>query len=92
MNLNDNVFTFKSEKLKVRFARPKILSSDSEKLDNLAKKKALGLFEDYELIMEIDPNLSEDEAKEKAARLKAVNGNIQNGSMERDQTEAPVIP
>ena len=92
MNLNDNVFTFKSEKLKVRFARPKILSSDSEKLDNLAKKKALGLFEDYELIMEIDPNLSEDEAKEKAARLKAVNGNIQNGSVERDQTEAPVIP
>ena len=92
MNLNDNVFTFKSEKLKVRFARPKILLSDSEKLDNLAKKKALGLFEDYELIMEIDPNLSEDEAKEKAARLKAVNGNIQNGSVERDQTEAPVIP
>lgn len=96
MNLNDNVFTFKSEKLKVRFARPKILSSDSEKLDNLAKKKALGLWEEWELILEIDPNMSEEEAKEKAARLKPIkeeiNGNNQIGSMEGNQAKAPVIP
>ena len=86
MNLNDNVFTFKSEKLKVRFARPKILSSDSEKLDNLAKKKALGLFEDYELIMEIDPNLTEEEAREKAERLKPKqvtnDGVLERGNLE----------
>jgi hypothetical protein len=71
MNDRDGNFTFKSEKLAVRFARPKILTSDSEKLDNLQKKKNLGLWEDWELIMDADPNLSEDEARKKSESLKA---------------------
>jgi hypothetical protein len=71
MNDFDGAFTFKSEKLKVKFARPKILTSDSEKLDNLKKKKELDLWEEWELLLEADPNLSEDEAKEKAQRLSA---------------------
>jgi hypothetical protein len=63
MNLRDGAYTFVSEKLKVKFARPKILTSDSEKLENLKKKKELGLWEDWELLLEADPNLTEEEAK-----------------------------
>lgn len=71
MHLRDGSFVFKSEKLKVKFARPKILTSDSEKLDNLKKKKELGLWEEWELVIEADPNLTEEEAKEKVKRVKA---------------------
>lgn len=92
MNDRDGNYTFKSEKLSVKFARPKILTSDSEKLDNLKKKKELGLWEIWELIMDADPNLSEEEAKAKAEILKALepkpieqNNDFQNGSMERTQ-------
>jgi len=89
-SMKDGIYNFKSEKLSIKFARPKILTSDSEKLDNLAKKKALGLWEDWELILEADPNLTEDEAKAKANILKAlnaptiqaINGDNQNGSVE----------
>jgi hypothetical protein len=78
MNDRDNSYLFNSEKLSITFAKPKILSSDSEKLDNLAKKKALGLWEDYELLMEADPNLTEEQAKEKALRLKENQSTNQN--------------
>lgn len=96
MNLRDGAYTFKSEKLKVKFARPKILTSDSEKLDNLQKKKNLGLWEVWELILESDPNLTEEEAKEKAAKLKpepieANDGDNQNGNLEGNQTETSVM-
>lgn len=100
MNLRDGSFTFLSQKLKVVFAKPKILTSDSEKLDNLKKKKDLGLWEDWELIMESDPNLSEEEAKAKAERLKPsrvieqpetqedLNGNNQDRSVDGTTAEA----
>ena len=44
------------------------MTSDSEKLDNLKKKKDLGLWEEWELLLEADPNLTEEEAKEISAR------------------------
>jgi hypothetical protein len=98
MNLRDGSYTFKSNKLAVKFARPKILTSDSEKLDNLAKKKALGLWETWELILEADPNLTEEEAKAKAEVLKVNiqpeqvnNGDNQNGSMEGIKAKAPIL-
>jgi len=75
MNLRDGIYTFTSEKIKVKFSRPKILTSDSEKLDNLKKKKELGLWEDWELMLEVDPNLTEKEAKAKADKLKSLKSN-----------------
>jgi hypothetical protein len=97
MHIVTGDFIFKSNELKIKFARPKILSSDSEKLENLKKKKELGLWFDWELIMEADPNLSEDEAKAKAEELKKVKteeqpteeiiDDNQDGSLEGDQAE-----
>lgn len=84
MTLRDNSYTFKSEKLSVKFSRPKILSSDSEKLDNLKKKKELGLWDEWQLLQDADPNLSEEEAKkiiEERASLKALDArNVFNGA------------
>lgn len=73
MNDVDGSYTFKSKSLTITYALPKILTSDSEKLDNLMKKKELGLWEEWELIQEADPNLTEEEAKAKVERLKANN-------------------
>lgn len=63
MNLRDGSYIFKSDKLSIKFARPKILTSDSEKLDNLKKKKDLGLWEEWQLLQDADPNLTEAEAR-----------------------------
>ena len=86
MNDRDGNFTFKSDKLSVKFARPKILTSDSEKLDNLKKKKDLGLWEEWELIIEADPNLTEEEARAKSEKLKLSkqenNGNQQGQNLQ----------
>jgi len=94
MNLRDGNFTFKSKKLVVKFARPKILSSDSEKLDNLAKKKALGLWEEWQLLQDVDPNLTEEEAKKivfDRASLKALDaGNVFNGAQVSSLVEVVV--
>jgi hypothetical protein len=47
------------------YRKPKIMISDNEKLQNLETMKRLGLWQDYELLQMFDPNLDEDEAKEK---------------------------
>lgn len=94
MNDRDNSYIFTSPKLKITFVKPKILSSDSEKLTNLKMKKELGLWEDYELLMEADPNLTEEEAKAKAARLKPQaenkdeNGDSKGSDIQGDQAKA----
>jgi hypothetical protein len=54
-----------AEELTVIYQRPKVLVSDSEILDNIAKMKNLGIFQDYELLQAFDPNLTEDQAKAK---------------------------
>jgi hypothetical protein len=51
--------------LKVIYRKPKVMISDKEKLDNLKTMKELGLWPDYELIQMYDPNLSEEESKNK---------------------------
>jgi hypothetical protein len=84
MHERDGVFTFKSDRLKVKFARPKVLSSDTEKLDNLKKKKELGLWEEWQLLQDADPNLTEEEAKkiiEERTAAKALDAkNVFNGA------------
>ena len=88
MNDRDGNFTFKSDKLSVKFARPKILTSDSEKLDNLKKKKELGLWEEWELIIEADPNLTEEEAKAKSEKLK-LSKQESNGNQQGQNFQGP---
>lgn len=84
----DGSYIFKSNKLSIKYALPKILTSDSEKLDNLKKKKELGLWEEWELILEADPNLTEEEAKAKVELLKVNNANIERSSIQESDAEA----
>jgi hypothetical protein len=64
------VYRYSSDSLNIRYLKPKMLISDSENLDNLKKKKELGIFEDWELLQDYNPNLSEQEAKAKIDELK----------------------
>jgi hypothetical protein len=70
-------YKYTSSDLTVKFQKPKMMISDSEKLDNLKKKKDLGIFDNWELLIDYNPNLSEQEARAKlealtADRLKSV--------------------
>lgn len=62
---------YNSEEMSVIYLKPKMMISDSEELDNLKKKKDLGIFEDWELLQDYNPNLSEEDAKKKIKDLKA---------------------
>jgi hypothetical protein len=55
--------------LSVVFPKPKLMVSDSETLANIEKRLSLGLMQKHEALMMIDPNLSEDQAKEKLALI-----------------------
>lgn len=64
-------YKYTSNILTVKFQKPKMMIADSEKLENLKKKKDLGIFEDWELLIDYNPNLSEQEAKDKIMELKS---------------------
>jgi hypothetical protein len=64
-------YKYQSDELSVTFLKPKMLISDSEKLENLKKKKELGIFEDWELLQDYNPNLSEEDAKARVEKLKS---------------------
>lgn len=59
------------DSLSVVFPKPKVLISDTETLANIEKMLELGLIEEHEKYMKMDPNLSEEKAKEKLARVEA---------------------
>ena len=63
-------YRYNSDDLIVTYLKPKMLISDSEKLDNLKKKKDLGIFEDWELLVDYNPNLSEQDAKDRIDSIK----------------------
>jgi hypothetical protein len=56
---------FKSQTLLVSFKKPKVLVSDSEKLQNIKTMDELNVLYPWEKYMLIDPNMSEEEAKAK---------------------------
>jgi hypothetical protein len=64
-------YVYSSDEVGITFLKPKMLISDSEKLDNLKKKRDLGIFEDWELLVDYNPNLSEEDAKSRIDDLKA---------------------
>ena len=60
---------FSSDVLTVIYEKPKVLVTDSERLNNIEKLIKLGCIEDWEKLTILNPNLSEDEAKAKLARI-----------------------
>jgi len=60
---------FSSDVLTVVYEKPKVLVTDSERLNNIEKLIKLGCIEDWEKLTILNPNLSEDEAKAKLARI-----------------------
>lgn len=67
--LQRTVFS-EDDELGVKFVKPKLLISDSEVLANVEKMLMLGLIEEHEKFMIIDPNMDESEAKDKLERVK----------------------
>lgn len=61
--------TLPLEGFTIIYKKPKVMISDREKLENLKTMKELGLWPEYELVQMYDPNLSEDEAKEKLLNI-----------------------
>lgn len=60
---NSNIF--RSERLKVLFPKPRPIQSRSEILDEIEKEIALGTIESWEKHIRLNPNLTEEEAREK---------------------------
>lgn len=67
----DRTFTFTDENLTTSFKKPKILLSDKEILDNTKTKLELGLIEEWEKFKELDPNITDEQAKQKFERIEA---------------------
>lgn len=57
--------------LNLQFPSPKQVVSEKEQIENLKARKDLGLNTEIELIMRDDPSLTEKEAEEKLAKIKA---------------------
>jgi len=60
---------FKTDELKVHYRKPRVMISDTEKLANIEKMDQLGLVLPWEKFMLMDPNLSEEEAREKYVKI-----------------------
>jgi len=68
--MNQTTFN-KTEMLQVHFEKPKVLISDKETLENIEKREALGLMLPHEKHMILNPNLTEEQAKEREEKIKA---------------------
>lgn len=66
--LNSTTFS-ESDELTVIYPKPKVMISDKETLENIKLRIDLGLIEKFEALMILDPNMSENEAKEKLDRI-----------------------
>lgn len=76
--LGNTVFKDEDE-LSVVFKKPKVMISDKEVLENIEKRLSLGLIEKWEALMILDPNLSEDDAREKEKVIKETKINTVKG-------------
>ena len=80
--------TFSSDKLDVTYEKPKPMVTDIDILDVIQKKLDLGVIEEHEKLMILNPNLSEEDAKEKLARIKVENA----ARMKEMQAQLSVVP
>lgn len=89
------------DELQIVFPKPKILASDRETLDNIKMMLELGVIEEWEKFVKMDPNLTETEAIEKLERIESrkmdnaqqllsrgMNGNQQEESNEDSESES----
>ena len=91
------------DKLQITFQKPKVLVSDKETLENIKLMREIGVIEEWEKLVKMDPNLSETEAREKLDRINAekvanvnkflggTGGNIENGN-DKDSGAEPGGP
>lgn len=66
-HMNTNVFN--SDNLQVMYPKPKVMISDKEILENIAKREELGTLLDYEKHMILDPNLTVEQAKARVLEI-----------------------
>lgn len=59
------------DELSIVYPKPKVMVSDEQTLKNIKMMLELGLIEEWEKLQKMDPNLSEEDAKEKLARINA---------------------
>ena len=78
---------FSSDEIRIIYRKPKMLVTDTEVLANLKTMTELGLLEEWEKFVIIDPNMTEEDAKAKLERIKA-----SKVSMEQSGNTEPVVP
>ena len=94
-----NQATLQSDKIEIYFPKKQVLISDKETLENLRIRDELGLLLSYEKHQIINPNLSDEEARQreeaiseekagKVARMQALIGG-DDSEEEGDEEEAP---
>ena len=66
-----NRYQYSSEGLEIYFDKPKVLISDRETLENLAMRLKLGTLLPWEKHIILNPNLTEEEAKQREAAIDA---------------------
>ena len=70
------------ERMEVKFDKPKVLISDRETLENLSMRMNLGVIASWEKHKIIDPNLTDEEAKERQKMIeKDTKEQMKNGLM-----------
>lgn len=77
---------FKTDYLSIQYRKPKVLISDTEKLANIEKMDSLGLVLPWEKFMLLDPNLTEEEAKEKYDKIIEIKRSSLNMIMQNQET------
>lgn len=74
----------------VKFEKPKVMISDSEILTNIEKMFQLGIIEKWEMLQKIDPNLTDDEARDKLARIELERNERARGFLNGNQENTEV--
>jgi hypothetical protein len=69
---------FDSDSITVKYEKPKMMRSEIDTLGVIEKANQLGVIEEHEKLMIYNPNLSEDEAKEKLERINESKRNAVN--------------
>jgi hypothetical protein len=86
--IGSSVFSDDDE-LHITFKKPKVLISDKEVLDNIKLRIDMGLMQKFEALMELDPNLSELDAKDKLKEIDTENQEKMSEVMSGFQIQEP---
>jgi len=84
---NNNMF---GNEFNVVYAKPKVLITDTEKLNNIKLAYELGVIQEHEKLMIYDPNLSEEDALDKMRRIRDEKVSTSDSSFNGAQVQAIV--